>query len=397
MAVLRFKHQETFVPHPGYSAQMMVKYFDASYFSNRENGQVVKRESPFNLLSGEYSGYSNKTANLDIQTTTSYAANASWTGTSSQSYARAYRKFQRLASVPRAEVLLNVVEGRKSLDMIAARTFQIVNLAKALRSGRLGDAWRYMSLNPNLSLRDLLRGGRLSGFSRSRGDSKKAVDNARARRQLIKDVSSVILEWRYGWSPLMQDIQNAVEVLQKPYPPTKIIARGSYNGSQKLFTYGGSAAITEHFSEHVTCRGTIQVTNPNLALANQLGFINLAYVAWEAIPFSFVVDWFLPVGNFLNNFTSYAGLTLSDASITMRRKSSVVDYPSTEYVGDYTYVTGKPIRVHSKKITRTVGIDLLPRPPLVLGTGLTPGRALNAVALLGQMFDGRSYRSAGHG
>lgn len=34
-----------------------------------------------------------------------------------------------------------------------------------------------------------------------------------------------------------------------------------------------------------------------------LGINNPASIVWEAIPFSFVLDWFLPVGNFLSNFS----------------------------------------------------------------------------------------------
>jgi hypothetical protein len=38
-----------------------------------------------------------------------------------------------------------------------------------------------------------------------------------------------------------------------------------------------------------------------------LGLINPAVVAWELVPFSFLVDWFIPVGKFLDSWTDQLG------------------------------------------------------------------------------------------
>jgi hypothetical protein len=38
-----------------------------------------------------------------------------------------------------------------------------------------------------------------------------------------------------------------------------------------------------------------------------IGLINPSTVVWELIPFSFVVDWFLPIGNFLHGLSALTG------------------------------------------------------------------------------------------
>jgi hypothetical protein len=72
----------------------------------------------------------------------------------------------------------------------------------------------------------------------------------------------------------------------------------------------------------VECGAEVFVSNPNTALANQMGFINPAAVAWELVPFSFLVDWFLPVGDFLNSFTDLLGHSVHYPYTTTKRVAS---------------------------------------------------------------------------
>lgn len=376
-------------PHPR-GDPMLVQHFTSTYWSNRENGQIVKRESPCRMTFGEFSGYGVKAANLNIDSTSERASLTSWQPTGSQSYARAYGKFKNLASMPSSEVLLNIAEGRKSLEMIAARAFQLRNLASSLRRGRLADAWAYMSANPNQSLRELVNGRRRDSRFVSGKAREASMDEARRWRNLVKDISSVILEFRYGWSPLMSDIKSACDVLSKPLPNSAIMAR---NGSSGTYTYmSGIRVMVVHYTERVTIKGVIQVTNPNLDLANRLGMLNPASVAWELVPFSFVVDWFLPVGTFLDQLTDFVGITLSDSSITGQRTHANQAYPVSDWDGT-SFVAGKDVRVFAKSTVRSVG-DSLPHPPLTLGRGLSVGRAINAIALLGQTLSGKSANKA---
>jgi len=65
-------------------------------------------------------------------------------------------------------------------------------------------------------------------------------------------------------------------------------------------------------------RGEVKISNPNVAIANQMGFVNPLSVAWEAVPFSFVVDWFANVGQCLSAMTDFAGFSVTRSWTTDR-------------------------------------------------------------------------------
>ena len=66
----------------------------------------------------------------------------------------------------------------------------------------------------------------------------------------------------------------------------------------------------------------VVVNNPNLFLANKLGMSPLA-VAWDLIPWSFVVGMFFNQGQLLRNLTAYAGVTVDNASYVTSVKTDL--------------------------------------------------------------------------
>lgn len=50
------------------------------------------------------------------------------------------------------------------------------------------------------------------------------------------------------------------------------------------------------------------VEDAALDACKSTGISNPALLAWELLPYSFVVDWFIPVGNYLQNINASAGL-----------------------------------------------------------------------------------------
>jgi hypothetical protein len=115
----------------------------------------------------------------------------------------------------------------------------------------------------------------------------------------------------------------------------------------------------------------VRVDNPNLHLAQQLGFINPLSVAWELVPFSFVVDWFGNVGQVLASFSDFAGLSQVNPRTTTFQKTTKLTQTYTGYVANHesVYVT---------RITSIVG------PVLIRSQwkGISPVRGLTACSLL---------------
>lgn len=57
-----------------------------------------------------------------------------------------------------------------------------------------------------------------------------------------------------------------------------------------------------------------------LSALGSLGLTNPLDVAWEVLPFSFVVDWFIPIGNWLNVLDAMHGYRFRAGSWTLREE-----------------------------------------------------------------------------
>ncbi len=389
MVQLRTRNIDTFATTRT-GAQIRITYLRSNWQSNRESGQIVKRESAFGYHYARYTRFDPKVGSLDVGNEGVTYNSSVWSVASSTAYGRAYAAFKREAAMPQAEMLLNVVERKKSLEMIAARAFQLKEIVRNVRRGRLGDAWEFMTMNPNATLRDMSRKPAGSFAFKHLKERERMVLDGQRWRTFVKDVGSLILEIRYGWTPIIKDLMACVGMLSEPIPdnPIKVVKSHRYST--------GTAPFQTHYSERVTIVGKIRVSNPNLDLTNRLGLLNIPYVVWDAIPFSCVFDWVLPVGNYLQSFTDFVGLELIDGSYTGTLSGSTPQgraYVYTGSSGTNLVINENAYSVYSKRIVR-VPTSSLPRPPLLMGTGLSPGRALNAVGLLLQLVRPQSARSA---
>lgn len=193
-----------------------------------------------------------------------------------------------------------------------------------------------------------------------------------------KDVSGLWLEFHFGWEPLIKDIHSAVEILQADVSPS--IARGvgsttTTTGSVSAKDKWWNSRVRNKFIAKI--QAEVSVTNPNLHRAAQLGLINPASVAWELIPFSFLVDWFIPVGQFLNSWTDFAGLKLDNAFTTVYLRAD-----SQEWL----YYPGRPdltsyLDSEGAGVYRSLGVAV-PFPVFKEFKGFSVTRGATAIALL---------------
>ncbi|DAD50106.1 TPA_asm: maturation protein [ssRNA phage Zoerhiza.1_38] len=166
-----------------------------------------------------------------------------------------------------------------------------------------------------------IKRGDVRGAAKALGVSISGSTEQRIKRR-AKQAADRWLELHFGWEPLVQDIGSSIDILQgtgksSPYTDVRLKSGASGSGS----THDGSVSIpggnlldtqSDSFSWTVGCRvgGVVSVENPNVAIANQMGFVNPLSVAWEAVPFSFVADWFSNVGQCLSAMTDMWGYQL---------------------------------------------------------------------------------------
>jgi len=216
-------------------------------------------------------------------------------------YPKLYDRFYDKARGGKGAALaLTLLEWRSSVSMIATRAAMITRSVRALDRGDLYGAIRHLNVNPEKSAKRV------------------------SRRAIRKNLANTWLELNFGWAPLISDIHQAVDVMQQQIPSVPIRVRGS---EPRSFTYiddtnpHGFWLKNAEGTLQLQLSGQIDSVNPNLLLANQLGLLNPAFILWDKVPFSFVIDWFLPVGNFLKSFDKTIGIDLQYSCISTTAKA----------------------------------------------------------------------------
>lgn len=295
----------------------------------------------------------------------------------------AYAKFlSKLGS--EASLGVTLAERKQTMAMLATRASQLLDFCRLLRRGDIPGAARTLGWT---ATRTGSKTKSALWHLSKRGVPKK--ESVRIRKG-GKSFANNYLEFHFGWSPLIGDIYSATEVLCEPIKPTRVI--GTARRNDEFFYdddvyYGLVRAQTKHKVKClVRVQADVAVTNPNLRLLSQMGLINPAVVAWELVPFSFVVDWFVNVSDFLGQFTALAGLDV----INPQRSYKWIDEASmrefnTRFFNAFgqNHQPGDRIRCESYAFStrRTLGlpaVKLTTRSPW----DLSPRRALAAVSLL---------------
>lgn len=114
------------------------------------------------------------------------------------------------------------------------------------------------------------------------------------------DVSGRWLEMQYGWLPAVSDAFEAA----KAFEAISLDRSGRIVAVMKVGRpYEGSASPGIY-----SCKGNTLIIKKivceleeEISPARSLGLLDPLSVVWEVFPYSFVLDWFLPVGAYLEN------------------------------------------------------------------------------------------------
>jgi len=280
-------------------------------------------------------------------------------------YNKAYAKFVNKLH-DSAEMLVNLAEHRQANQMITTRVVQLARFARAIRRFRFGEA------------------------AAALGMSRQSIQRMNLR-STSKALGNNWLEFHFGWSPLIGDIKTAMDILTSGLPPFRIKVKAAMDlpeSSSSLSLSHGTTSSTRYHEGFLIAAG-ISVENPNLWLANRLGLVNPLGLAWELVPFSFVLDWFVNLNDVLKSSSEFYGLNLINP---YRTEFRTVDHSETEYWR--TFWMGSWITTRSRRMTTNycaVGRSLgIPGPTLRVrpAKALSWQRGLTAVSLLLQSIKG---------
>lgn len=274
-------------------------------------------------------------------------------GWGNSAYQRAFSRF-REAIWGDAQTLfsVDVAERKQALKLVHNSATRIAVAAIHVKRGKWAVAAKALGLN-----------GSPKGVSKVQG----FADNW--------------LAYRYGWTPLVGSIYAGALALDQPV--------GTSFAEGGALEYINKSYDELYFKETISgvwrsrLKARVSVAEPTLATLNQFGVANPLLVAWELVPFSFVGDWFVDVGSYLENVSAFWGLQLDDLSLT--EKFSVTDdltavprsyqvYTNVK-VGQVLKQAGVRMKVQTKPVNP-------PLPDLRVYNGLNTTRAIDAVALV---------------
>jgi hypothetical protein len=216
------------------------------------------------------------------------------------------------------------IGGWNSIDSLTANDqYQLIQKLNVLLKGSdfnmsvfLGEGHQTLKLLADSATRiakALHHAKKLDVFGAARslleGTSRKPLPKHDWKRKLpgqesAKNVSALWLELQYGWRPLLSDAEASAQSLAHAL---NVPMRQTYRTKvrrETILKYGptdvGSGNMQSYLNAKVRTRYLVaRIAEPPSALA-QLGLLNPELVLWELLPFSFVADWFIPIGSWMD-------------------------------------------------------------------------------------------------
>jgi hypothetical protein len=191
-------------------------------------------------------------------------------------------------------------EYRETANFVAS---SMTSMAKAVRRARRGD---------------------FSGAIRAiTGSNKRSTS-----KDVVDAAANTHLALTYAIRPLLSSVYDATIALAKR--DRGFIEVATIRAQKRESCYGRSASksvpswyIDLGFTTEVSGKISFKVVNPFLRVLDNVGFINPLSVAWELTPLSFVFDWFLPIGKFIQGVVPPQGIDFVEGYVYSKTRGVV--------------------------------------------------------------------------
>jgi hypothetical protein len=231
-------------------------------------------------------------------------------------------------------------------------------------------------------------------------------------RNWLRAASGTWLEYSFGWTPLLHDVQDAYSAYESLVTKTRT-AKISAGGVQERELHQGPYADTlsgvpycSYFLKYqvvlykntVRYKGALRARAEGATISDKLavfGFTPSEFVptAWELLPWSFLVDYFTNIGDILTSVVTDTSrlawvnkTEIRESTFVQNRVLDVARIKSSMAPNTYVYSdsqTGEAI-FKRRDITRSVGTGIA-IPNLAFDLPGSNKQLLNMAALLGQV------------
>lgn len=266
---------------------------------------------------------------------------------------------------------VGLAEHRQTASLLLTNAARIVTAIRSLRRFDLAGVHTALRIRPPSSntIRNAARWSRTSANNRT------------------QIASSYWLEIQYGWKPLLSDVYSSVDYLHGRRDRADILRYrvSSSDSTRSSTSVNGVNVSNTTNTARLTANLSLRATADDLAIleASSLGITNPLLVAWELVPYSFVVDWFIPIGNYLDawgvlSLQSFSGShSIKDTAITTNGGT----YPEPS-LGEGSFVEIERTTDKGVFFSRHLGAPILSLP--TIKNPFSGLRVANALALLVQ-------------
>lgn len=228
-----------------------------------------------------------------------------------------------------------IAEIDETARLIAGAAKKISRSLRQLSRGNVPGALRVLANTSNSSS--------YVGTTGKTTRSKSTGGNVYSRKTngVMYIVAKDYLLWQFAVKPLLDDVVNAAKALawsvQRPQV-RRFSVRRRKSGTNSFSDEYLSTSASRTVKKQIIC-----YMEHNVASADILGLSDVPSIIYERIPFSFIADWFVPIGNFLSALQVSRMLASAKTIITEKivekqfpikggpRLSITYDGPCTDY------------------------------------------------------------------
>ncbi|UUW21243.1 MAG: maturation protein [Sanya fiers-like virus 11] len=309
---------------------------------------------------------------------------------------KVYSKLLNKISLKKTDLGVTIAELGKTAKFVQETATRLAGAIKALRKLDILYFTRALGVTPSLKQRRRWN-------KRLRRYELHLPDKRADRRSRVEAFAAQTwLEYSYAWKPLLNDVYTSAQATASLAIDWQYLAHtvsASAESSKTAFIRGLDSTGRFKRSVNTTSQWSVKATihykiDPNAINAtNVFGLNNPLTIAWELVPFSFVADWFLPIGDALSNLTATSGLTFFGGFVSSKRSTTqVVTYASN---GNFSQSGGFTFKDVVLNMSQTTDEFVFERKPLSsfpapsfpeFKNPVSFSHATSAIALLSSLF-----------
>lgn len=236
-----------------------------------------------------------------------------------------------------------LIESDQTVRMFGNTVYRIASAIHYVRHGQIGRAATILTTGRDLKF-DKNRSAewykKVLSIEKDEAEKRRRKNALRKGKVVLRTPANLWLELTYGWEPLVSDLVESAKayeaIVTRPFVQTFRVARKIQ--ASTIHT-GTTARPIVGTSRKTIRKGYIARCSERESVASSLQLDNPLGALWEWTKFSFIVDWVIPVGQFIE--ASHAAKSLKIDKCVVSTKTTVTGGISGLWSG---YQPNYPVR-----------------------------------------------------